>query len=28
LTLTPAGHMGFVERHQEVNEGVRDFLNR
>jgi pimeloyl-ACP methyl ester carboxylesterase len=26
ITLSPAGHMGFVERHQEVNEGVTAFL--
>jgi pimeloyl-ACP methyl ester carboxylesterase len=26
LTLSLAGHMGFVERHQEVNEGVNAFL--
>jgi pimeloyl-ACP methyl ester carboxylesterase len=26
LTLAPAGHMGFVERHAEVNETVNDFL--
>ena len=27
LTLSPAGHMGFVERHAEVNDGVANFLN-
>jgi pimeloyl-ACP methyl ester carboxylesterase len=26
VTLAPAGHMGFVERHQEVNEAVEGFL--
>jgi len=26
LTLTPAGHMGFVERHVEVNEAAKSFL--
>jgi pimeloyl-ACP methyl ester carboxylesterase len=26
VTLAPAGHMGFVERHQEVNEAVGGFL--
>ncbi|GGB81904.1 alpha/beta fold hydrolase [Dyadobacter sediminis] len=26
LTLQPAGHMGFVERHQEVNEAVSQFI--
>jgi pimeloyl-ACP methyl ester carboxylesterase len=26
LMLSPAGHMGFVELHQEVNMGVDDFL--
>jgi pimeloyl-ACP methyl ester carboxylesterase len=26
ITLSPAGHMGFVERHQEVNEAVAEFL--
>jgi len=27
VTLSPAGHMGFVERHAEVNEAVAGFLN-
>jgi len=27
VTLVPAGHMGFVERHQEVNEAVDNFLS-
>lgn len=27
LTLSPAGHMGFVERHHEVNEEVSGFIN-
>jgi len=26
VTLSPAGHMGFVERHKEVNEAVAGFL--
>uniref|UniRef100_UPI00047AFB23 alpha/beta fold hydrolase n=1 Tax=Dyadobacter alkalitolerans TaxID=492736 RepID=UPI00047AFB23 len=26
ITLQPAGHMGFVERHQEVNEAVSKFI--
>ena len=26
LTLSPAGHMGFVERHSEVNEAVNKFI--
>jgi pimeloyl-ACP methyl ester carboxylesterase len=26
VTLSPAGHMGFVERHQEVNKSVEAFL--
>jgi pimeloyl-ACP methyl ester carboxylesterase len=26
LVLSPAGHMGFVERHEEVNSGVSSFL--
>lgn len=26
ITLAPAGHMGFVERHQEVNEAAGDFF--
>ncbi|KAA6439349.1 alpha/beta hydrolase [Dyadobacter flavalbus] len=26
LTLQPAGHMGFVERHREVNEAVSQFI--
>jgi pimeloyl-ACP methyl ester carboxylesterase len=26
LVLSPAGHMGFVERHEEVNSGVSRFL--
>ncbi|QJD97199.1 alpha/beta hydrolase [Mucilaginibacter robiniae] len=26
VTLAPAGHMGFVERHAEVNEAVAGFL--
>jgi pimeloyl-ACP methyl ester carboxylesterase len=26
LTLSPAGHMGFVERHCEVNEAVNNFI--
>jgi pimeloyl-ACP methyl ester carboxylesterase len=25
-TLSPAGHMGLIERHQEVNRRVSDFL--
>lgn len=28
ITLSPAGHMGLVERHHEVNIGVSDFLQR
>jgi len=27
LTLAPAGHMGFVERHQETNQAVAGFLS-
>ncbi len=27
VTLSPAGHMGFVERHSEVNDAVAGFLN-
>jgi pimeloyl-ACP methyl ester carboxylesterase len=27
VTLAPAGHMGFVERHQEVNAAVASFIN-
>jgi pimeloyl-ACP methyl ester carboxylesterase len=27
LVLSPAGHMGFVERHQEVNEAAGNFFN-
>jgi pimeloyl-ACP methyl ester carboxylesterase len=27
VTLAPAGHMGMVERHQEVNNAVTDFLD-
>jgi pimeloyl-ACP methyl ester carboxylesterase len=27
VTLAPAGHMGFVERHQEVNEAVAGFIS-
>ena len=26
LILKPAGHMGFIERHQQVNEAVSRFL--
>ena len=26
VILAPAGHLGFVERHQEVNESVDNFL--
>jgi pimeloyl-ACP methyl ester carboxylesterase len=26
LVLSPAGHMGFVERHEEVNSGVDSFI--
>ena len=26
ITLAPAGHMGFVERHHQVNEAVSQFL--
>jgi hypothetical protein len=25
--LTPAGHMGLMERHYEVNEAVSTFIN-
>jgi pimeloyl-ACP methyl ester carboxylesterase len=28
VTLAPAGHMGFVERHAEVNEAVGVFLSK
>ena len=28
LVLSPAGHLGMMERHEEVNEGVAAFLNR
>lgn len=28
VTLQPAGHMGFVERHQEVNEAVSQFIRQ
>jgi pimeloyl-ACP methyl ester carboxylesterase len=27
VTLAPAGHMGFVERHQEVNDAAASFIN-
>ncbi|RZK67275.1 MAG: alpha/beta hydrolase [Pedobacter sp.] len=26
LSLSPAGHMGFVEQHSEVNEAVNKFI--